>query len=76
MDANIDDEFKDAVDEEEFTDAVDHEAEFTDAEGFVVRLPKVWNFDNSFAFESEDLKQIFQGADPGNTALTKEMLTY
>lgn len=48
MDANIEDEFKDAVDEAEFADAVDEPVDgdqsgprtFTDSDGFEVVVPK------------------------------------
>lgn len=81
MDGNIDDEFKDAVEDPQFEDATDQALAsatktYTDSDGFQIEEPKQWNYDNSFEFESEDLKMVIMEVDPGNTALTKSMLEY
>ena len=47
--------------------------DFEDKDGFEYRLPKHWDYDNAFTFESDDLKQIFLNVSPGNTAITTEM---
>ena len=44
--------------------------DYKDTDGQEYRLPKLWDYDNSFAFESEDLKQIFKDVNPGNCAVT------
>ena len=31
----------------------------TDNQGNEIRIPKEWNFDNSFVYESEELRKIF-----------------
>ena len=49
---------------------------FTDADGYEVKLPKDWTLDNAFEFETEELKQIYQDADPGNCVLTEEMKAF
>ena len=83
MEANPDDDFKDALDEADFQDASegmqdgpDGSKIFTDPQGFKVQIPKKLHFDNSFEFESDDLKDIFQNVSPGNCALTEDMQNY
>ena len=39
-------------------------------------VSKSYNFKNAFKFDSEDLRAVIEEADPGNTALTQEMLNF
>lgn len=48
----------------------------TDSSGTEYEIYKLRHFDNAFEFQSEELKEIFQGVDPGNTACTPEMHSY
>ena len=48
----------------------------TDSDGNTIRIPKKWDYDNAFVYETEELRKIFQDVDPGNTALTEEMKKY
>ena len=48
----------------------------TDHEGYNYEIPKYWNFKNSFTYEDEDLEDIMKNCDPGNSAITEEMLNF
>ena len=45
-------------------------------DGYEYHIPKQWHFDNCLVYESEDLQDIFQHCDPGNTLVTNAMKAF
>lgn len=70
-----DSEFQDALDEplDAAPQLADGTSKFVDAQGYPVQLPKKWTYDNSFKFESEEVKKEITEVDPANCALTDEI---
>ena len=64
------DDFQDAVDHQEQPDG---SVKYTDDVGNQVQLPKTWNYDNSFTFDDDSLKEIIMNVHPGDCAVTDEM---
>lgn len=50
--------------------------DYSDPDGFEYRIPRHWDFDNAFEYETEELKKIFHDVDPGNCVVTQEMIDF
>lgn len=48
----------------------------TTPEGHKYDIYKLYHYDNLFIYESDDLREIFQEVEPGNTINTEEMYAY
>lgn len=46
---------------------------YKDEQGNEREIPKRWNSQNAFVFDSKELEEIFAEVHPGNCVLTEEM---